>query len=100
MPPNPVVLAGCLPPLFMEREPFAVRGGVVFPTPNADTSPARETFHQTAPSRTDIVLLNKGRVVVTRSDRAGENQRLLFTSAQGIWSRTSKRMAGMLFTES
>jgi hypothetical protein len=74
VPSNPVVLAGCRPPFLVYREPLAVRSQAILPAPNADTSPARGTFHKAASSRTDIVLLSWSRVVVTPGDRAGEDQ--------------------------
>ena len=58
VPTNPVVLPGCCPALFMDRQATAVRNRAVLLTPDADASPALWTLHQAASRRTNVVLLD------------------------------------------
>jgi len=74
MPTDAGVLPGSIPALFVERETPAVRRRAVGQTPDARSRTALRARHQAASSRTDIVLLDRGRVVVPPCGRAGKDQ--------------------------
>jgi hypothetical protein len=92
VPPHATVLSCSFPPLFMERQPLTVRRGTVLQAPHAGNSTTLRARHQTASSRTDIVLLHGSRVKVPPGGRTGKEQfyprvqpnRLGWTIGQGF----------------
>ena len=65
--PHTAVLPGCLPPLLVQQRTLAVWRRTVGQTPDSLPGAALRALHQTASSRTDIVLLDRSRVEVTRN---------------------------------
>ena len=74
VPPHSVGPPGSFPTLFVDRKALAIGCQVRFLTPNANAGSALRALHKTPTGRTDVVLLNRGRVVVAPCDGARKDQ--------------------------
>jgi len=74
MPPDTVVFASCSPSFVVSRQATSVRNRAVLPAPYTDSSTALGTRHKAESGRTDVILLNGSRMVVTDRDMAPKDQ--------------------------
>ena len=74
VPPDAAVLAGCIPPLIVQRQALPVRNGKVGLAPLTCDGPTVRAIHETATGRTDVVLSDGRRMEMPPRHGADEKQ--------------------------